>query len=382
MKKIAILSLYHRNYNYGGLLQAYALQKAVESFGHKCDQISYELMSGYPGYSPLKESVKGRLAPAYRYLRYGGWAHGYNKFRTKLDDFAARIPHTERVTAGTISSLKDRYDLFISGSDQIWNPTGYQKELFLDFLPDDVKRIAYAASIARDALNDEEAGFMGRYLPRYDFISVRESSTAEMLNRAFADLDVKCMPDPVFLLKEKDWEGLTVPCEPSQIFAYFLGDDEDNREKAKAYAKKNHMSISFVSHKDTHDRRWEVRNREYLAPVMGIGEFLYCIGNAGLVITDSFHASALSCILGTPFLAMPRFKDGDVSSMNSRLRDLTAALGIGERFGKELKEEFGFTGPEKAEIKSRIEDMRSEGLMFLKESIDKCLYPDDREGSS
>ena len=41
-KKIAILTLYYQNYNYGGLLQAYALQKIIETMGYECKQITYK----------------------------------------------------------------------------------------------------------------------------------------------------------------------------------------------------------------------------------------------------------------------------------------------------------------------------------------------------
>lgn len=166
-KKIAILTLYYHNYNYGGLLQAYALQKAITDLGYQAEQISYKLESGYDGWNPIKASIKKPMAYLYHGAKYGKWFDQYTVRQKKFEAFAENIPHTEVVTAQTISELSNQFDCFVCGSDQIWNPIGWQPTLFFDFLPDDKKRISYAASIARDELTEEEYAFMEPYLDKF-----------------------------------------------------------------------------------------------------------------------------------------------------------------------------------------------------------------------
>lgn len=150
------------------------------------------------------------------------------------------IPHTRLVTASNISKIVDQFDVFICGSDQIWNPIGWQPTLFLNFVPNNKVKISYAASIARDKLSKDQYDFIRKYVKDFDAISVREKNSAEMLNQMYPDLNIQDMPDPVFLLDECKWEKIIQRSNNSKpfILAYFLGNENDNREKALEFAKK------------------------------------------------------------------------------------------------------------------------------------------------
>lgn len=371
-KKIAILTLYYHNYNYGGLLQAYALQKAITKIGYQAEQISYILDSGYENWNPLKKKIKKPLASIYHQMKYGKWFKQYAMRHKKMDVFAESIPHTEVVTAKTISKLSDRFDCFVCGSDQIWNPIGWQPTLFLDFLPDDKKRVAYAASIARDSLSEEEYAFMQPYLDKFHAISVREKTSADMLNQEFTTLDVQTMPDPVFLITEKEWKTL-IPedkgMQDSYVFAYFLGGNEDNRQKAIQYAADRKLKIRFASYMDYAQSGWDRKNSELLTPPMGVEEFLRNIENAKLVLTDSFHAAAFSSILKTPFYALPRFKAQDKASMNSRLLHLVQELEIPKRYTDKLDMQYGWSDSELRNIEGNLQRMKTYGVECLRQVL-------------
>lgn len=373
MKKTAILTLYYHNYNYGGLLQAYALQKAITELGHQAKQISYRLESGYDGWNPIKASIKKPMAYLYHRAKYGKWFGQYVMRQKKFEAFAETIPHTEVVTAQTISKLNDRFDYFVCGSDQIWNPIGWQPTLFFDFLSDDKKRISYAASIARDNLTEEEYAFMKPYLDKFSAISVREKISADMLNRKFPKLNVQTVPDPVFLLAEEEWRILIPQMNEKKapyIFAYFLGENEENRQKAIRYAADKKLKIHFVSYTDYAQSGWDKKHPELLASPMGVEEFLQSIANAALVLTDSFHAAAFSSILKTPFYALPRFKVKDKTSMNSRILNLVQELEIPERYTEELNTQYEWRESEWKNIESNLLRMKNCGLDYLQ----KVLY--------
>lgn len=373
MNKIAILTLYYHNYNYGGLLQAYALQKVLSELGYQAEQISYRLESGYSGWNPVKSGVKKPVAYLYHYLKYGKWFNRYAIRRRKINNFADKIPHTEIVTAKTIKKLSDKFDCFICGSDQIWNPIGWQSTLFLDFLPNNKKRISYAASIARDSLSEQEYGYIKPRLDKFAEISVREQSSADMLNERFPTLKVQTVPDPVFLLDEVSWRNL-IPvakeCKKPYIFAYFLGENKENCENAIQYARENKIEIKFAPYLDYAQAAWDRTHYEFLTMPLGIDEFLRSIAEAELVLTDSFHAVAFSCILKTPFFAVPRFKARDANSMNSRILNLVQELEIPERYTENFKIEYQWSNEETARLKRNLKSLRERGLKFLEGSID------------
>lgn len=372
MKKTAILTLYYHNYNYGGLLQAYAMQKTITKLGYEAEQICYKLESGYDGWNPIKASIKKPVACLYHRVKYGKWFDQYTVRQKKFEAFAETIPHTEVVTAQTISKLSDQFDCFVCGSDQIWNPIGWQPTLFFDFLPDDKKRISYAASIARDNLTEKEYAFMKPYLDKFSAISVREKNSADMLDQKFPKLNVQAVPDPVFLLEKNEWENLIPICGEKNehyIFAYFLGENEENRQKVIQYAADKKLKIRFAAYMDYAQVGWDKKHPELLAAPMGVEEFLQNIANAELVLTDSFHAAAFSGILQTPFYALPRFKTQDKTSMNSRILNLVRELEIPERYTEMLPVEYQWQEDEQKHIDKNLSRMQKNGMKYLKESL-------------
>lgn len=371
MKNIAILTLYYNNYNYGGLLQAFALQQAINTMGYDSVQISYRLETGYSGWSPFKSIIKKTVAYIFHQIKYGRWFNKYLVRQKKLNLFVNQIPHTEVVTASTIKNLIDRYDCFICGSDQIWNPIGWQPTFFLDFVPDDKVKISYAASIARDNLTKEQLEYIRKFTSDFSAISVREKNSADVLNKSYPELNVQYIPDPVFLLEETEWMKLVKSNKSVKpfIFAYFLGDDDSNREKALTYARNTGLKIIFASHLSISQYQWEKEHLEVISSPLGVEEFLSHIANAELVITDSFHAMAFSAIYKTPFYVLHRFSIADKNSMNSRVVDLVEELQIPNRFTEDLFENYEWSREELDNISSNINRMRCKGLNYLDKSL-------------
>lgn len=368
----AILTLYYNNYNYGGLLQAYALQKAVSRLGHSAVQISYDHPTGYTDFNQLKRFVKRPFKYPYHLLKYGSWYEDYSKRIKLLERFTNIISYTNVVTASNIGALNKKFDAFICGSDQIWNPIGWQPTFFLDFVPNDKIKISYAASIARDNLTKEQLEYIRKFTTDFAAISVREKSSADILNNAYPELNVQYMPDPVFLLEESEWIKL-IKSEKSVepfIFAYFLGDDNSNRDKALTFARNTGLKIIFASHLSFLHYQWEKNHVDIISPPLGVEDFLNHIANATLVLTDSFHAVAFSAIYRTPFYTLPRFKQNDKNSMNSRIIDLVNELDIPSRFTERISDEFEWKENEVDNIEYNIDRLRKRGINFL----DKSLY--------
>ena len=371
MKKVAILTLYYHNYNYGGMLQSYALQKAIEEMGYISEQISYRLYSGYRDTKHVKLQIRNCVLYLYYLIKDNKWIKNYNTVRRKINEFANSIPHTRVVTASNISQIVKYYDVFICGSDQIWNPVGWQPTLFLDFVPKNKTKISYAASIARENLSESQFEFIRRNVKDFSAISVREKNSADMLNHKYQNLNVRHMPDPVFLLEKSAWEKIVQRKENSEpfIFAYFLGESNKNREKAVRFAEENGMKIYFVSYLDYSQFTWDEEHSEYVIPPLGVIDFLNNIANASLVLTDSFHAAAFSAILRTPFYAMPRFNNSDKASMNSRIYNLMEELNLPNRYTNVLKSPYAWNRDELSNIESNLNRLRQKGVKYINDNL-------------
>lgn len=375
MRKIAILTLYYENFNYGGVLQAYALQKVIENMGFDTKQISYAMESGIEGWNSVKWKMRKKIARIYHYIRYGTWMEKFEQRREKISIFSHKIPHTKVVTVSDIGNLSNDFDCFVCGSDQIWNPIGWQPTFFLDFLLEGKPHFSYAASVARDRLTKQQLEYMRKYLIKFDAISVREDNTTDILNENYKDLNVYTMPDPVILLSRKQWEAIvkTFPIKEKYIFAYFLGNDTTNREKAIRYAERHKLKIIFVSYINKDDYIWETNNKDSLAHVMGIEDFVSGIANAELVLTDSFHGAVFSSIFNIPFYVMSRFKKNDQLSMNSRLVTLLTDLGIPNRNCDDIEknENYKWKKEEIDSINYNLSRLRNKGIDFLQSTFNK-----------
>lgn len=377
MKRIGILTLYYQNYNYGGLLQAYALQHTIEGIGGRALQISYALETGYPRYSPIKYKMRKCAAQLIHLIRFRGWEIERLKRSVLFNKFAEMIPHTRTVNAKNIGDLNGCFDCFVFGSDQIWNPIGWQPILLGSFVSDRKYLMSYAASIARDSLSNGEYDFIGKFLKRFDRISVREINAVNYLNKKFPELNVCLMPDPVFLLSREEWEKVISDYSKDRMYneryilCYFLGRNEENRDNAIRYAEALNMKALFVSHFEKAFFNWEKRHLENLTGSCGPADFLNYIYYAEMIITDSFHGAVFSLIFEKPFYVMRRFLDSDKNSMNSRVVSLLQSFDLEQRLVDELdvKTPYEISNREMEHIREIKINFRDNGIEYLQNSI-------------
>ena len=197
-KKVAILTLYYKNYNYGGQLQSYALQNKIEKLGYSSYQISYKLETGYEEKNKIKKILKKFLYPLVKLkyiLKNYKWLKFTKETNKKFEKFSNNIPHTKVYTAKNIKNLNKEFDIFVCGSDQIWNPMGWQDILMLSFAEKNKHKISYAASIAKNELTDEETKFLCNNIKDFDYISIREPNNKEKIEKKL-NKKVYIMPDP------------------------------------------------------------------------------------------------------------------------------------------------------------------------------------------
>lgn len=335
---LKILSLYYKSYNLGGLLQSYALCRHISNNN---DWIAEQMLSEIyikgthrcicTLHLPIKKIYHIIYLKCLKILNI--FIYKNKKRRKIILDFREQVvPHGGIYNALNISTSISNNDIFIAGSDQIWNPAWTEDAYFLNFVPDHNGKIAYAASIGANEVPQDFLEHVVPYLRRFDFISVREESAKEIL-QPYLDQEIKVTLDPTLLLPREEWDKIAVqPTIPQPyIFVYLLGEKRAHRRLIKKFARTLGLKIAFLPHVHFHFNPADCFFADYNLYDVGPAEFVGLVKNAEIVITDSFHGCVFSIIYGRKFWALKRHKDSDPQNMNSRLYTLFDSLGLGDR---------------------------------------------------
>ncbi len=344
MKKIGIITLYYNNNNYGGIAQAYALQKFISKEGYDCELITYKKEKSKINYSRnnsfnffIQRCInkgKNLIITGLESRRRKEFAQILSIRTDKLESFRKSIPHSEKVyTINDIKEVENLYDIFITGSDQCWNPGVIDDVFTFNFLGEKSFVFAYAPSIAVNNTTKEYDEYMEKSLAKYKFLSSREESGKDILTR-ITNRKVEWVVDPTLLLDKSDWEQIPNKrlIEEEYIFSYILGEDLQQREYIKSFAEEEGLKLVTVPH---------IRNGNvfsYRGVDEGFGDiqaldisfedFFSLIKYAKYVVTDSFHAVIFSYIFEREFYVYDR---SGLVSTSSRIQSLLKLMGINER---------------------------------------------------
>lgn len=331
--KVGIVTLYHANYNFGGLLQAYALPKVLkEHFGIEAEQIDY-----VPTVQRVKEeqdNKKGIVKCFYRII-YNFGIFFFDKVNKKklnrrkqaFDSFINEIPHDKTpYDYYTINESLKRYGVFICGGDQIWNDCKEDQNIevyTLQFVPSAVKKISYAPSMAVLEASPSFKKVMRNGLNGLDAVSVREKKSLSILQQ-LTDKNIEVVADPVLLMTADEWtrSARETKNKGKYVLCYLLGDSTQQREAVKKAAKRLRLPVLTFPHIFVNVvRKCDLFFGNIHDYTSGPREFIGLIKNAEMVITDSFHACVFSMIFKTPFAVFERGNTDEKGNMNSRIYD-------------------------------------------------------------
>ena len=215
-KRVGVIT-FHNYDNYGAILQSYALQKKLQEIGtqpeiidYRCDYIS----------NPFR-LVNLKKKGLFNYI-YGTIGHiCYIPRRFKCNRFRRHMRYSQPVTQGKMQPVAGKYDIYIAGSDQIWDYklTNFDTTYFLDFVKEGKKKCSYAASIGENLPPEEYQQKYKELLSDFDEILVREDYGADIVeNLTEKRPEVVC--DPTLLLTAEEWDKLLV--EPKYKEKYIL----------------------------------------------------------------------------------------------------------------------------------------------------------------
>lgn len=335
--RVGLMTLDSKIYNYGGILQEFALQQVINSLGFECMIINYD-----KAYDTYIFSIKNDF-------RNISWAKIQQKIigKKNVDDHIKvkreiSLRHkafdifrkdflnlSKYCNKNTINDVACNFNQFVCGSDQIWNPDYSVPSLFLDFVPEGKKKVIYAASIGKASLKYRELMQYKRYIKNLDYISVREESAQEML-KATVDKPIEVVLDPTLLLDCNVWKNFSKGNSYNDyIFCYFLGEESEKRLAATTFAKNNGLKIITLPYLLEKYNNADSDFGDVKLFDVGPQDLIGLIENAKMVLTDSFHVSVFSIIFKKEFFVFGR----NIGSynMNTRLDNLLKCFGLQER---------------------------------------------------
>lgn len=278
-------------YNYGAVLQTYALQKYLERLGHNVKVINYTppyLREISPKYK------KNILAQIIRKILY---TPDYYKSSIVFNSFKEQYIHQTSACTNLSDVQKlPKPDLYIAGSDQIWNPymnNGLDETYYIN-IPH-INKISYAASIGCNILEDSYNSFLKKMLLNFKFIYVREKQSAAYLQKLGINADYTL--DPVYLLTSDQWNTL---CDynPKEkyIIVYALHHIQNIYNYAKNLADSLGVKMYVISVEIKEIRRGG--DKFFWNPT--VQQFLSLIRNAEAVVSNSFHGISFGLIFNRP----------------------------------------------------------------------------------
>lgn len=303
--RIGILT-FHRAINYGAFLQAFALKTYLTRLGHQVEIVDYWPEGHADTYRLIPNSWKKRSLIGkikffiYLFLRY-------SRAKKRIEGMQLLVEKYFGLTSTplypTVESLKNlSYDCIVYGSDQIWwkstipGYTGFDPVYWGEYLPDSIKKVAYAPSMGIIDLTDQDKEQIRKWLCNFKALSVRETGLYEAIH-GLTDKEMPIVLDPVFLISRKEWEKFCYPVNRSKYILYYnLIPSEEADLLVKKLSKERNCDVLEI----TGSVNPLKIGKKYLQTADAF-EFISLIRNADFVVTSSFHGTAFSIIFEKQF---------------------------------------------------------------------------------
>lgn len=386
MKAVGLAVVTYKG-NYGSLLQSYATQAAVAKAGFRPEIIPIEPFSrtirrgkskfflSRLGNAEERKYVWGEIGTKIRTVVPGAFARNVRRREQKYREFARKHFQFSNCSDSveSVTSRCREYRSVVVGSDQLWRPSNIEGDFFtLSFVPDEVRKIAYATSFGVAKLPSRQRTKAALFLSRIEHLSVREEAGRAIV-KALTGRDVPVVCDPSMLLDAHEWSEVQTPGRlfaADYILCYFLGDNKTYRAFARRLARFTGLKVIGLLHAANFIRGDDAFPDVAMYDV-GPAEFINLIQNASLVCTDSFHGTVFSILFKRPFFAFRRFADEDELSTNDRLATLLGWSGLDARLlsGSENPKEMAGMEIDYDAVLNRVAWKREEGMAYLGDAL-------------
>ena len=372
MKKIGIIT-FTRAHNYGSILQGYALQKYIsENFDCECELIDYSNKGQQQAYNLFKKgfSIKNIIKNCLAFIFYPILKREYNDFENFINK-NLKLTKEKYTNKEEIEKISDKYDIYISGSDQVWNINCLDADdvYFLNFVKNG-KKVAYAPSFGAQNIlecssNPEKYSDL---IKSYDNVSIREINGKKWI-KELTGIDAPLLIDPTLFYDKEDWQKLMsepILKKPYILYYAFHFTQEVNKI-VKKISKKYKMPVVILS---SHAYVYNICGLYgfKLAKHSSPAEFLRLVNDAEMVFSTSFHGTVFSALFKKNFW----FLYGAIQDKtDDRALTLVKQLGIEERVIKtaDVDNTDLLKLPDYSSFDKKLNELRNDAFNYLKKSI-------------
>lgn len=383
MKKVGLITIHHIC-NFGSVFQAYALQQSVKSLGFICEIINYKYPNEYheKKYKEINPYARGngKLSFSQRFRmsmfnrlsfskKYG------NKKEKNYEMFILNHLETskEYITIGSLNSCSNNYDIFLTGSDQVWNPRYMHEDVsYLLSFTNSKNKVAFSASFGTTNIPKRYKELYKPLLAKYKHISTREQSGIKLVSD-ICSKQAQCTCDPTLLLNGHQWRKLISKSslvKGKYILCYILtytADPYPYASKLIEYVRRQFgYKVVCIGDPSKYWMNPRFKNFNDCGPL----DLLNLFANASFIISSSFHGAAFSVNLKKDFYSIlpPNINDERQESFLKIVGAEDRIIRVGDPMPntEDLKVKDWDT------ITQKLECYRKESMNYLENALKDC----------
>lgn len=296
--EIKIITL-HSLFNPGSAFQAFALQEYLSK------ENDVEIIDYRPGYTRYGKSIVKAFVRKILFFRLRmRESRKFHSFMKKYMNLTRTFYNYRRLCNASLMA-----DLFIAGSDQLWNtdyPCGNDSAFYLDFV-EGVKKITYSTSVGKKVIDEKNLNKIKKYAGSFSSIAVREKDTATQLTEKLGR-EVTWVCDPVFLLSREVYDSMIEqkPMFDKPYAFIYLSPKSPMLDSLVGYFRSKGLMIVLGGGFNSSRCECDVHKKD-----MGPLDFLNCIKFAEVVVSTSFHATAFCHVFHKDFVTILPPKNGE-----------------------------------------------------------------------
>lgn len=372
LKKIGILTFFSY-FNYGTVLQAYALQEKIRELGQASEILDYcsldnkkttsqKILGVIKNPSILVERISKKIDRIIYSKKIQATVKRYEEFKNML-----QVTNKKYYVEADLKECVEDYSAFMVGSDQTWNTylPIVTNAFFLSFVPNNKAKLSYAPSLGGNKFSREKQEEMVKQWKNFDKLSCREDFGVELISKTTSKRVVKVL-DPTLLIAREKWEKISTKLEiedKEYVLCYVLGKRKENFEIIERFAKEKNLPLYYIYNFDTKLKK----KRNYLYGV-GPREFIGLIKNARYIFTDSFHGTIFSLLFNREFFTFTKKLDGEGSD-NNRLYELLKNFEIEDRYVKKYSDISNVKEINYENINKKMNEQKEKSVSYLKECL-------------
>ncbi len=354
------IATYHDAINFGAQLQSYALQQILKDIGYDSELIA--IKKG----APIKDKrIKSRIKRILNSIYNFRYKSNVKRAVQLFENFAATHHKTTKVY-DSFEQLKNNPPkgdvIYLSGSDQVFNPIAMKPEFFLQFGDKTIKRISYAASIAVNTVPKDKENVFKRYISDFNEISIREKDSVSLMKK-YTDKRINVNIDPCLLIDKSEWTKVSnekiidrLKGKP-YVLVYTIYRADWLNKQLKQIKKQTGWEIVQVSNGGL----TRVYNDVNIIDA-GPSEFLGLVKNAQMVVSSSYHGCVFAQVYRKPFYAVLN------PDAPGRIKSMLELFGLENRILNESDNIILDT--DYAYMEKKLKDEQKKSLHYLKTAIE------------